>query len=180
MMYTSRRTIRGWFMEIPSRPGRGGIRIPESGSAAQTLTLAPTSESVGTEAMDGAGIIGASIGVAGRCSMTTTGSNPVAPRFIAGTPTTGVELSISTTGRVTTIPLNLPSLSMETPELLEDMQNPAVKAVSARTPSAVTTTVARKGAFRHAEAKVLVEAEGSTAVAGDDDCASLFPWLEKI
>jgi hypothetical protein len=62
-----------------------------------------------------------------------------------------------------------PGPSTEIPGLLADMLNPAVRAASAPVPSAATTMVDRKGAFRHAEAPASVEAEVPMgAVAAED------------
>jgi hypothetical protein len=63
MSFMSRRTIRGWFTEIPSWRGRDGTRIPEYGLAARTSGSDPASESASTEVMDGVGIIGGPIGI---------------------------------------------------------------------------------------------------------------------
>jgi hypothetical protein len=50
-----------------------------------------------------------------------------------------------------TIPPQRPGLLNETTTLLEDTLNLAVRAASARVPSATTTMAGRKGVFRHAE-----------------------------
>ena len=65
----------------------------------------------------------------------------------------------------TTVPAQRPGLSTETTRLLEDTLNPAVRAASARAPSAATTRADRPGAIRHAEAPASV-AERAAAEAG--------------
>jgi hypothetical protein len=62
---------------------------------------------------------------------------------------------------------------METLRLLEDTLHRAVRAGSARAPSAATTMADRQGAFRHAEAPAsaaehLVAVEDFTAVVAED------------
>jgi len=58
----------------------------------------------------------------------------------------------------------------ETTTLLEDTLNLAVRAASARVPSATTTMAGRKGVFRHAEVPASAAAEGRVAaVAGIDN-----------
>ncbi len=83
--------IRGWFTEIPSWRGRVGIRIPESGLADRTYRGAAASESAGSAAMDGAGIIGDSIGVAGTRCTAAAGTTPGATHFITGATSTAQE-----------------------------------------------------------------------------------------
>ena len=63
MSFTSPRMIRGWFTEIPSWRGRDGTRIPEFGLAARTSRSESASESASSEVLDGAGVIGDSIGI---------------------------------------------------------------------------------------------------------------------
>jgi len=63
MSFTSLRMTRGWFTEPPSWRGRDGTRTPEFGMTARTSGSEPASESVGSEVMDGAGIIGDAIGM---------------------------------------------------------------------------------------------------------------------
>ena len=53
------------------------------------------SESAFSEVLDGAGIIGDSIGAADSQPLTTTGTTPGAPRFITGTPSTGAAAPIT-------------------------------------------------------------------------------------
>jgi hypothetical protein len=59
-------TIHGLFMDIQSRCGRGGTRIPEYGLAARTCHSDSDSESVGSGVLAGAGIIGDAIGITAR------------------------------------------------------------------------------------------------------------------
>ena len=75
--------------------------------------------------------------------------------------------------RPKTVPAQRRSLLKETITLLEDMLSLAVRAASARAPSATTTMAGRKGVFRHADAPAWVaegrvEEEGVAAVAGID------------
>ena len=173
MSFTSPRMIRGWFTEIPSWRGRDGTRIPESGLAARTSRSESASESAGSEVLDGAGVIGDSIGITDTQCITTAGTTPGAARFITGTISTEEEAGAAelragaqrreqasgTSARAaesTTVPAQPPGLSTETRRLLEDTPNPAVRAASARAPSAATTMADRQGAFRHAEAPASV------------------------
>ena len=71
------------------------------------------------------------------------------------------ELGADTVG-LPTIPGLRPGLSRETGRRLEDSVNPAVRAVSARAPSAATTTAERPGAIPPAEVPV---SEGALAAA---------------
>ena len=64
---------------------------------------------------------------------------------------------------ITTVPAQQPGLLKETITLLGDTLNPAVRAVSARAPSATTTMADRKGAFRRAEVPASAAAEGRVA-----------------
>jgi hypothetical protein len=69
-----------------------------------------------------------------------------------------------------TVPPQRPGLLKETITLLEDTPNLAVRAASARAPSATTTMADRKGVFRHAEvpASAAEEARVAAVVAGID------------
>ena len=89
--FTSPRTIRGWFTEIRSWRGRDGIRIPEFGMAARIFRSGWASESASSAVMDGAGIIGDSIGITDTQSMTTAGTTPGATRFTTGATSTEAE-----------------------------------------------------------------------------------------
>ena len=82
-----------------------------------------------------------------------------------------------------TVPPQRPGLLRETTALLEDTLNLAVRAASARVPSAVTTMAGRKGVFRHAEVPVSEEEEEGrvAAVAGIDNRSFVrFLALRKI
>src|SRR5216683_409078 len=68
-----------------------------------------------------------------------------------------------------TIPPQRSGHLKETITLLEDTLNLAVRAASARVPSATTTMVGRKGVFRHAEVPASEEEERVAAVAGIDN-----------
>ena len=85
--------IRGWFTEIPSWRGRDGTRIPESGLAARTSRSESASESACSAVLDGAGVIGDSIGMTGTQFITTTGTTPGAARFTTGTISTEAAAS---------------------------------------------------------------------------------------
>ena len=154
--------IRGWFMEIPSCHGRDGTHIPEFGMAARTSRSASALESASSEVLDGAGLIGDSIGITDLQLITTAGTTPGAPRFIIGTPSTEAEARAP---EFTTVPAQRPSLSAETPGRLGDMLNRAVRAASARAPSAAMAMVDRQGAFRHEEAPAWVAEQHAPAVA---------------
>src|SRR5208282_2954820 len=71
-------------MDIPSWRGRGGIRIPESGLAARISHSESASESVGSAALDGAGVIGDSTGITDTQGLAAAGTSPRAERFITG------------------------------------------------------------------------------------------------
>jgi hypothetical protein len=85
--------IPGWFMDIPSWPGRDGTRTPESGLAAHICRLESVSESVSLEVLDGAGVTGDLIGTTTTQFTTTTGTTPEATRFTTGAITTAAEAS---------------------------------------------------------------------------------------
>ena len=123
--------------------------------------LGSVSESVGSVVLDGVGIIGDAIGITDTQSITTTGTTPGPERFITGAPSTGVEEGAA---GFTTAPAQRPGLSTETGRRLEDMPNPAVRAASARVPSAATDKADRPGAFRHAEAPASLVAGRVAAV----------------
>ena len=69
-----------------------------------------------------------------------------------------------------TVPPQRSGLLKETIALLGDTLNLAVRAASARVPSATTTMAGRKGVFRHAEVPTSAAEEGRVAaVAGIDN-----------
>src|SRR5579863_809490 len=184
-LFTSRRTIPGWFTDIPSWHGRGGTRTPESGLAVRTFRSGSASESAGSAALDGAGAIGASIGTADIQFMAAPGTTRAAAYFTTGTLFTGE-------GRVPefiTVLAQCPDPSTETARLREGTLHLAVRAVSAPVapsvvttagvkaasapePSAATTTGERPGAFRRAEtpasAAGFMGAVAATAVVVED------------
>jgi hypothetical protein len=159
---TSPRTILGWFTEIPSWRGRGGTRIPASGMRDLTFRSELASESVGSEVLDGAGVIGDSIGTTDTQPTITTATTPTATPFITGTISTGVETRAA---RVSTVPARRPNPSTETPGLLEDSLNPEARAASAREPSAAPSMAETQGYFRHVEAPVSAAAAGTAAAS---------------
>jgi len=166
----SRPTTLGWLMEIPSWRGRDGIRIPESGSAVRTCRGAAASESAGSVAMDGVGIIGDSIGAADTRCTAAAGTTPAATRFITAAISTGPEARVVVTGcgaeldpvlmlvtglrmetlehaaELATVPAQWPGLSTETPRLPEATRRPAVKAASDPARLAAILTADRPGA----------------------------------
>src|SRR5579863_10252809 len=168
-LFTSRRTIPGWFTDIPSWHGRGGTRTPESGLAVRTFRSGSASESAGSAALDGAGAIGASIGTADIQFMAAPGTTRAAAYFTTGTLFTGE-------GRVPefiTVLAQCPDPSTETARLREGTLHLAVRAVSAPVaPSVVTTAGERPGAFRRAEtpasAAGFMGAVAATAVVVED------------
>jgi len=168
--------IRGSFMDIPSQRGRDGTRIPESGLAAHTSSSDSASESVGTEVSDGAGVIGDSIGVADTQCSTMAGITPGAERFITGaiSPEEARAADLMVAAAESTVhAAQPPGRSTETGRRHEAMLHPAVRAASARAPTAATTMADRPGAIRRAEAPawaVVVEravAEGVAAAVAD-------------
>jgi hypothetical protein len=114
----------------------------------------------------------------------------------AGTPVNALELAPASTKGIgppmrmpaaaaglKTVPAQRPGLLKETTKRLEDMLNPAVRAASARAPSATTTTADRRGAFRHAEAPASAGEEERVAevVAGIDNRSFVgFPIHREI
>jgi hypothetical protein len=156
--------------------------------AARTCSSEPASESVGTAVLDGAGVIGDSIGVADTQCTTMAGTTPGAERFITGAMPTeqearAAELAAAAaefvpaptqgTGpgtwadavELTTVPAQPPGPSTETGRRLEAMLNPAARAAPARAPSAATTMADRPRAIRHAEAPASVAEQRVAAVA---------------
>jgi len=122
--------------------------------------------------------------------MTTTGTTPGAPRFITGTTTieeetraaeltaTAARIVPAATKRVghpartlaseaanPTVPPQRPGHLKETTTLLEDTLNLAVRAASARAPSAATTTAERQGAIHRAEVPASVAEQRVVAVS---------------
>jgi hypothetical protein len=180
MLFTSPRITRGWFTEGPLWRGRDGIRIPESGLAARIYRGAGASESGGLAVLDGAGVIGDSIGITTMQCLTTAGTTRVAERFTTGAifieeqagagdstalaaelaldPMQGTGLAGTSAGAAesTTVPAERPGPSKETLRPLEDILHPAVKAALAQAPSAATTKVDRQGAIRPEEARASV------------------------
>jgi len=71
-----------------------------------------------------------------------------------------------------TVPARRPGLLKETITLLEDTLNTAVRAASARAPSATTTMADRQGAFHRAEAPASV-AEGRRRMVVEDLTAAV-------
>src|SRR6266404_4224102 len=76
-----------------------------------------------------------------------------------------------------TVPPQRPGLLKETTTLLEDTLNLAVRAASARVPSATTTMAGRKGVFRHAEVPALAAEEGRVAAVAGIDSRSFLRFL---
>jgi hypothetical protein len=69
-----------------------------------------------------------------------------------------------------TVPPQRPALLKEATKQVEDTLNPAIRAVRALVPSAVTTTAERQGAIHHAEMPASAAEEGRVAaVAGIDN-----------
>jgi hypothetical protein len=106
--------------------------------------------------------------------MITIGTTLGATRFITGTTTIEAETRAAelTTSEAAnpTVPAQRPGLLKETTKQVEDTLNPAVRAVRARAPSAVTTTAERQGAIHHAEVPASAAEEGRVAaVEGIDD-----------
>jgi hypothetical protein len=154
----------------------------------RTFPSESASESAGSEALDGAGIIGDAIGTTIMRFITTTGTTPAAGRFTTGTLTTGVELrtaditSTATVGtghrtpelagaaKFSTVPAERPSHLKETTTLLEDTLHPRVRA--ARTPVHSVDTimvekpeVTRRVAAPASAAPMVAEGADSMAVA---------------
>src|SRR5277367_1580940 len=155
--------IRGWLTGIPLRLGRDGIHTLESGLEDRTSHLESASASAGGVDLDGDGVIGDSIGIITQCCLTTADTIPTAQRFITG----AISIAAEWTAReLSTGPGEWPGLSRGIGRRLADTQRRAVRAASARGPSAATTMVDRPGAIPRAEAPASVAAEGFTEVAG--------------
>ena len=153
MWSTSLPITRGWFTDIPSRRGRDGTRIPESGLAVRIFRSDPALELAGSEVMDGDGGIGDSTGITTTQFITTAGTSPGAGRFITGAISTAAGACAGElhAAEFTTVPGLRPGLSTETGRRREDMLNLAVRAASARAPSVATSMVDRPGVIRHAD-----------------------------
>lgn len=116
--------------------------------------------------LDGAGIIGGSIGTTDSPCTATIGIFPEATRFITGPIWDGVDSgmvdsitataeetgSAATTADSRTAPAQPADLSTEADKRLEDTLNREVRAVFGRAHSAATTMAAKPAAFPHAEA----------------------------
>lgn len=179
MSFMFRPTTPGRFMDIRSRRGLFGTRIPESGSAARISPSASASESAGTEALDGAGVAGDSIGITAIHFMAAAGITPVAGRSITGALTigegvsaadltleaqeTGLPVQGADAAEFTTVPVQRPSLSKETTKRLEDTPHLAVRAEPAPALLATMIMAENPGVIRHAEARA--SAEGDLAAA---------------
>jgi hypothetical protein len=146
--------------------------------AAPTFRSDLDSESVSLAVLDGASLIGDSIGITTTQCITTAGTTPGATRFTAGAIFTeeqaGAAALPATAAGFITARAGPTGLSTETPGLLEGTLNRAVRAGSAQAPSAATAMAGRRGATRHAEAPATVAedfaAEGDlAAVAGVGD-----------
>ena len=95
MSFTFLRMTRGQSTVDPLVHGQGGIRIPESGTAAPTSYSDMASELASSAATDGAGIIGDLTGVEGiQCMAAADTSHGVTPFTIAAI-TTGEEASVA-------------------------------------------------------------------------------------
>ncbi|MGB9202445.1 MAG: hypothetical protein WCB94_00585, partial [Terriglobales bacterium] len=125
--------------------------------------------------LDGAGVIGDSIGITDTPCTTMAGTTPGAERFTTGAisteeqagagdstarvaelaldPTQGTDLAGTSAGAAesTTVPALLPGHLRETGRQLEDTLHPAVRAASAPAPSAATAMADRPRAIRRAE-----------------------------
>jgi hypothetical protein len=120
--------------------------------------------------LDGAGVIGDSIGVADTQCTTMAGTTPGAERFITGAMPTEQEARaaelMADAAELTTVPAQRPGLSRETSRRLEAMLHPALRVASARVPSAATAMADRPRAIRHAERPASVAEQRAAAVAG--------------
>ena len=151
MWFTSLRMTRGRFMDIPSRRGRDGIRIPESGLAARIFRSGSASESVGSEVLDGAGVIGDSIGAADTQCLAAAGTSPGAERFITEAPSPAAEAHAAEL-LAHAAGAQPPILSTETGKRPADTPPLAARAASAQAHSAAMVMADRPRAIHHAEA----------------------------
>src|ERR1700688_483178 len=95
MSFMFLRMIRGWFTEVQLARGQDGTRIPESGMTARTSRSDSVSESASSGVLDGAGVIGDSIGITGMRFMAGADTTPAAPRFTTGAISIGVEARVA-------------------------------------------------------------------------------------
>src|ERR1022692_2157240 len=92
MKCMSRHTIHGWSTATPLPPGRDGIRIPESGLAGPISLSESATQSAGTAALDGGGVIGGLTGMATMPSSTMADTTPTAAPFITAAASIAGEL----------------------------------------------------------------------------------------
>ena len=185
---------RGWFTEVPSWRGRDGTRIPEFGLAARTSRSEWATESVSSEVLAGAGLIGDSIGVAITQLLAAAGTTRGATRFITEAATTeagaraaefptaaalteaGAQAAEFPTAAASTevgaqaadfpaVPAQRPELSTETGRRREATLHPAARKVSARAPSAASRRAGRQRAIRHGERPASAGEQRVAAVA---------------
>jgi len=170
--------IRGWFTEAPSWRGPDGTRIPEYGLAARTSRSEWATELASSGVLDGAGLVGDSIGAADSRLLAAAGTTPGAPRFITGAASTGVGArgaEFPTAAASTeveaqaadfpTVPAQRPELSTETGRRREATLHPAARKVSARAPSAPSRRADRQRAIRHGERPASAAEQRVAAVA---------------
>jgi hypothetical protein len=105
--------------------------------------------------------------------LTATGAE-IVPAAMKGT---GFPMRTPVAAGLKTIPPQRPGVLKETITLLEDTLNLAVRAASARVPSATTTMAGRKGVFRHAEVPASAAEEGRVAAVAGTDNRSLVKFL---
>lgn len=137
------------------------MSTPEFGMAAHTSRSGPALELASSAALDGAGVIGDSIGTTVMRPLTMADTTPGATHSI-----TAAALPEAPVAALATAPVHRPGLSTEIPGLLEDTLNPAARAVSARAHSATTGMGNRRGVSRHAAGPALAP-ERAVVVAVD-------------
>jgi hypothetical protein len=168
-------TIRGWFTELRSRPGRDGIHIPVFGMAGHISTSAVVSELASSEATDGAGLVGDStgtttiqfttaVGITRGAARSTTGIVSIAGRALAVVWGRGTETS-AVAAECTTVRVEPPDRLKEIIGLRVDTPRPTARAASVRGLSADTIMAERPGPFLRAGAPVWAEEELAAAVA---------------
>ncbi len=188
MWFTSPRMIRGWFTDIPSWRGRDGIRIPEFGSMARILHSDSGLGLGGSAGLDGAGIIGDSIGTTAMQFITTAGTTHGATRFTTGTLFTaeeGREADLTGRGRehraivaeLSIVLENQRGLSTVITTRHADTLHLAVKAGRALAHSAGTSVEEIQGATLHAGVRALA-AEEERAGAAVEGAGVINKWVQ--
>jgi hypothetical protein len=165
-------TTPGRFMGIPSRPGRAGTPIPESGLAVLTFPSASDLALGGLAALDGAGATGDLTGTAATPFITMAGITRGAEPFITGAVSTEeeghAEAPMPGAAEFTTVRAQPSGRSTETRTPLADIPNHADKAACALALLAATVTVGRLGTSRRAARPASAEEPAAEEPAAEE------------